>query len=37
MDLQMPKMDGYATTYFIRNNLRLKTPIIAMTATCHER
>jgi signal transduction histidine kinase len=33
MDLQMPKMDGYATTYYIRNNLRLKTPIIAMTAT----
>lgn len=33
MDLQMPKMDGYATTYYIRNNLRLKIPIIAMTAT----
>jgi signal transduction histidine kinase len=33
MDLQMPKMDGYAATYYIRNNLRLKTPIIAMTAT----
>jgi signal transduction histidine kinase len=33
MDLQMPKMDGYATTYYIRHHLRLKTPIIAMTAT----
>jgi signal transduction histidine kinase len=33
MDLQMPKMDGYATTYYIRHNLRLTTPIIAMTAT----
>ncbi|MFL5747461.1 MAG: ATP-binding protein [Niastella sp.] len=33
MDLQMPKMDGYATTYYIRNQLRLTTPIIAMTAT----
>jgi signal transduction histidine kinase len=33
MDLQMPKMDGYATTYYIRHQLRLSTPIIAMTAT----
>ena len=33
MDLQMPKMDGYATTYYIRHQLRLTTPIIAMTAT----
>jgi signal transduction histidine kinase len=33
MDLQMPKMDGYATTYYIRQQLRLTTPIIAMTAT----
>lgn len=33
MDLQMPRMDGYATTYFIRHQLRLTTPIIAMTAT----
>lgn len=33
MDLQMPKMDGYATTYYIRHQLRLTIPIIAMTAT----
>jgi signal transduction histidine kinase len=33
MDLQMPKMDGYATTWYIRHRLCLKTPIIAMTAT----
>jgi signal transduction histidine kinase len=33
MDLQMPKMDGYATTYYIRHQLRMTTPIIAMTAT----
>jgi signal transduction histidine kinase len=33
MDLQMPKMDGYATTYYIRHTLQLTTPIIAMTAT----
>jgi len=33
MDLQMPEMDGYATTRFIRNDLKMQTPIIAMTAT----
>jgi signal transduction histidine kinase len=33
MDLQMPEMDGYATTRYIRNDLRMQTPIIAMTAT----
>jgi signal transduction histidine kinase len=33
MDLQMPEMDGYATTRYIRNDLKMQTPIIAMTAT----
>ncbi len=32
MDLQMPEMDGYQATDFIRNTLKLKIPIIAMTA-----
>ncbi|HEY4061025.1 MAG TPA: ATP-binding protein [Puia sp.] len=33
MDLQMPEMDGYAATQYIRNDLQMQTPIIAMTAT----
>ncbi|HXB07545.1 MAG TPA: ATP-binding protein, partial [Puia sp.] len=33
MDLQMPVMDGYAATRFIRQELLLSTPIMAMTAT----
>jgi signal transduction histidine kinase len=33
MDLQMPEMDGYATTKYIRKDLRMHIPIIAMTAT----
>ena len=32
-DLQMPEMDGFQTTVFIRNKLQLTTPIIAMTAS----
>jgi len=33
MDLQMPVMDGYETTEYIRKDLQMSTPIIAMTAT----
>ena len=33
MDLQMPEMDGYAATKYIRNVMNLSTPIIAMTAS----
>jgi PAS domain S-box-containing protein len=32
MDIQMPVMDGVAATSFIRNNLKIETPIIALTA-----
>lgn len=32
MDLQMPEMDGYQATEYIRETLGLSTPIIAMTA-----
>lgn len=32
MDIQMPQMDGYTATQYIRENLKLKIPIIAMTA-----
>ena len=32
MDIYMPELDGYQTTAIIRNELKLKTPILAMTA-----
>ncbi|MDI5950120.1 CheR family methyltransferase [Flavobacterium yafengii] len=32
MDLQMPVMNGFETTEYIRNTLNLKIPIIALTA-----
>jgi PAS domain S-box-containing protein len=32
MDLQMPVMNGFETTEYIRNELQLKVPIIALTA-----
>jgi signal transduction histidine kinase/CheY-like chemotaxis protein len=32
MDIQMPEMNGYETTIYIREQLKLSTPVIAMTA-----
>ncbi len=32
MDIQMPQMDGYTATQHIRGQLKLTTPIVAMTA-----
>jgi CheY-like chemotaxis protein len=32
MDLQMPEMDGYQATRYIRNDMKSSIPIIAMTA-----
>ncbi|MGC4039143.1 MAG: PAS domain S-box protein [Chitinophagaceae bacterium] len=33
LDLQMPEMNGFQTTTYIRQKLQLNTPIIAMTAS----
>ena len=36
LDIQMPEMDGFETTHYIRNSIKEsinKTPIIAMTAS----
>jgi PAS domain S-box-containing protein len=33
MDLQMPVMDGFETTRQLRQQLRLETPVLAMTAS----
>lgn len=32
MDIHMPELDGLQTTAIIRNELKLQTPILAMTA-----
>jgi PAS domain S-box-containing protein len=32
MDLQMPEMDGYDTTEYVRNKMNITAPIIALTA-----
>jgi len=32
MDIQMPEMNGYEATKFIRNHLNINIPVIAMTA-----
>ncbi|HHH49486.1 MAG TPA: response regulator [Saprospiraceae bacterium] len=32
MDIQMPEMDGYTSTAYIREEMKLQIPIIAMTA-----
>jgi CheY-like chemotaxis protein len=32
MDLQMPEMNGFEATEYIRNELKLQIPIVALTA-----
>ena len=32
MDIQMPEMNGYDTTIYIREQMKLTIPVIAMTA-----
>ena len=32
MDIQMPEMDGYTTAQKIRDDLKIRTPIVALTA-----
>jgi PAS domain S-box-containing protein len=36
MDCQMPIMDGYQATEYIRNTLKLDTPVIALSANAYE-
>jgi CheY-like chemotaxis protein len=33
MDLQMPEMDGFETTRYLRKQLNLQVPVVAMTAS----
>jgi len=37
MDIQMPELDGVETTRIIRNELKLKIPIIAITANAFKK
>ncbi len=37
MDIQMPVMDGIETTSYIRNILKLSTPVIALTANAFKK